>query len=300
MPLNAPIPAGTAASRSTANRRYFAPIKAKSYVGELVDIGTKVDTDQKTGEPILKLNFKFAVLIAGADDPAKREKARAAGYGKFLWYDPTVKITPPGENTRESNLHLLLKNLVNGGRDLTPAQIASFYLEGVSPRQIDPAKLNALIGKQIELVVGVKDTKKPLIGDDGKPVAGAFEQRNFIKEFNPLDEEDYLPAYTAEWGQAPVDPKLLEARAKNDDPSIKCSVTGQPITGYFATVDSDEYKAGDYISNTAWAAFQLSKFGSQEFSFPDRPGETFRAPFGPRYYRSAKEQMAQLTVEAPF
>lgn len=242
---------------------------------ELKDISLKLDRPLRgDGEPVAKLNFRFVILALRDGDeanPAKAEAAKAKGHGQAKWDAVIIKITRAGttaggEATKESNLHRLLRNLINGGRPLSDEQIQSFYTpDGAG---LDPQKLMALVGKQISAVFEIR---------------GEGERAyNKVIAYSPVDEDDYLPTYNQP--ERPVDPRA----ARLDDPKVVCTVTGEPLVGFEQGIGE---RKGEWLTNGEWAKIQQKKLGTAaRFTFDEFPGKTFAPPFGRAHYRRAVTQ----------
>lgn len=285
LPSTGGIPVGRPASQQRPAPSGYGPkiLVSGTRQLELKDISLKLDRPLRgDGEPVAKLNFRFVILALREGDeakPAKVEAAKAKGHGQSKWDAVTIKITRAGtdyagEATKESNLHRLLRNLINGGRPLSDEQIQGFYTpDGAG---LDPQKLMALVGKQINAVFELR-------GEGDR----AYDK---IIAYSPVDADDYLPGYTAP--ERPVDPRAAEL----DDPSVVCSVTGEVLTGFEQGIGE---KKGEWLSNAEWARIQQKKLGTAaRFTFDEYPGKVYAPPFGRGFYRRAVTQAEEKAKNA--
>lgn len=224
-------------------KREWEPVKAGMYQAVIESIeAVQTRPYTKPGEtPSDELLDQFKVLF--------RILTPGAAYGRLIprWVSQSISN---GEVGKESILHEIIKNALNGGETLTREQVRAYYE--------DATLLNRLEGAQVLIVVTV------------------VKGKNKIVSYAPAEAQ--LPPY-----EPPVDPRS----EKLDDPSVVCTVTGKRIRGWEMRRGD---RAGEWVTAQEWAEKQREILGDEEFAFDDFPGQTFRPPFSPKYYQLAKAQ----------
>lgn len=213
MPVSSDFrPASNNGAATPTERPARELIRQGMYQLQLIGVSEKTDTVparfNKSGkdEDILKLEFQFVVVTPGPF------------YGRFLWKNVTPTLSPGGEGSKESNLHALLKNLVNGGEDYTLPAIREFSKNFA-------ARLNEIeaANPQVLAVVKVKNN------------------RNYIDSFIAAEErlaEFRPPAQTVPDG---------------DDPTVVCegfdgASCGRVITSWTRS-DGSTFTQADWVEH---------------------------------------------------
>lgn len=204
-----------------------------------------------------KIVAKFYILTEDGE--------AASGHGKavYLSVNKPRMLAPPREGKKVSNAWLMLLGLY-GKKELSMEEIegANDFLNSLEQQAEDPAN-----APQFFINVAVTSGGKNKVSKVLRPVPA--KQR--LAPFVPPQRE--------------ADP-----REANDDPNLVCSVTGRVIHGW-------ETNDGTWMDNRAWVDLQFEKLGREAvYTFEDRPGEFFAAPFAGRYYKLAKEQAERVTT----
>lgn len=213
----------------------------------------KLPWEQARKEPVLR--FTFIVLRADG----KEEKGHGRPVSLQVRKPSYIGKAGPGKNA--SNAYKTLCRLLNAGKDLTDEQLAHLS----------------------ELVNQLEDEQPQFY-----LLLEGNEETNWVsveKIIKRVPDDEQLAKYVR------PEPEV-DARCANDDPSIVCSVTGQPIRGW-------EKQDGTWVDNREWAKMQREKLGAGPFTFADVEGE-FVPPFIGRYYREAKSQVEAASEQKPF
>lgn len=257
----------TAAPAATRPEKARPFIRLGQVVYQLLSVKEKVEKSYDTRHLpdthpeqvwVKKISFKFVLVRADRNE----EK----GHGRFFWKDankPQYGVQRPVPGKKVSNIYTLLTKMLNDGAPLTDEQLG-----------VLPAIINELEATQAQFY-GM---------NDGDPSTGKNWLGDIIGRV-PEDEEleKWVPA------ERKADP-----READDDPSIVCTVTGEPIHGW---AKSD----GAWVDNREWLTMMKAKLGEEAiYMFPDHPGKFFAPPFCSRLYREAKAQAEKNLTNTPF
>jgi len=228
-------------SNGTKAKKVYPLVKLGMHPMQLMDITERKEPAYgKPDELVQKISFWFTIC----DGPFK---------GSRFWKNvtPTLsRASGDGDDAKkESNLHKVLKALINQGEDLSDAQIKAFQDNPV-------AMLNALVDYQrpgfqplfVEGYVTVENGKKK------NPETGKPEKYNKLVDVNYTDETYEPYVYTPQ----------LDPRNEGEDESIICQ------WGDFDDADGEtcdrlirgwEKSNGEWYSQEEWAAYQDKKYG---------------------------------------
>ena len=165
MPISGPV------SVTGQSSKQFAPMPVDVYQFEVMDIESKMGTKFQSEELEEKFSFTFVCV------------ERGEFYGRRLWRETNTKFVG---GQKPSNLYGVLCGIT--GKTFSKEECED-------PSFINESLLNGLIGKQIRLSVGQKQSQS------GKTV-------NTITSFLPVKEQ--LPAFDKDEQVASPEPELPE------------------------------------------------------------------------------------------
>jgi hypothetical protein len=272
-------------------------------VTQLVSIQTVVD--EKRGKEIYgnrMVEVKFVLLVPGAEnDPAGAQKA---GHGKPFWkkFHPNVSaggLNSKGEKMAPSGLYEFLRIAINAGKPLTAAQLGKADDDTLKAFQTKRGLASVEVARSVYAMETWAGHLNKLAEE--QPQFNGLIERWYRNEADTTGTPD-LKQFISRVKPAAMLPKwagyqrVADPREQSLDlGGFNCSVTGDPIHGFEVKFAFANKQPGQWITDAEFVAHQIATLGDEAvYSFADRPGETFAAPFSTLkgYYKKAKEQKA--------